>query len=82
MARYRFVDGKTLDANSPEEFVKNMRNSSYCPGDDEQDFMDLCSERGFKLGLDIRSDSEYNFLVDLIKHEIVVLDPPVAYTWN
>jgi hypothetical protein len=80
MARYRFSDGKMVVASSPEEFVKNMRDSSWFPGQDTEDFMELVSERGEKIGIDIRSDSAYNFLTDLIKVGIVALEAETY--WN
>ena len=57
-----------------------MRRTSYCPGDDEADFMDLCSERGQKLGLDINSENATVFLADLIKVGIVA--PETSMDWN
>ena len=80
MTRYRFSDGHTLDAATPEEFVVKMRRTSYCPGDDEADFMDLCSERGQKLGLDINSENATLFLADLIKVGIVAKE--TSMDWN
>ncbi len=80
MAKYRFSDGKMVVASSPEEFVKNMRNSSWFPGRDTDDFMELVSERGEKVGVTIRSDSAYNFLTDLIKVGLVELEAETY--WN
>jgi hypothetical protein len=72
--RYKFIDGSVIIASSPEEFVQKMRSTSWCPGEDDQDFMDLCSERGQKLEVDIRSDTAYNFLTDLIRCEVVTTE--------
>ena len=80
MTKYRFSDGKAVEASSPEEFVRVMRATSFCPGEDVADFMDLCSERGQKIGFDIRSDSAYNFLTDFIRVGIVVVEPEPL--WN
>lgn len=80
MAKYRFSDGKTVEASSPEEFVKKMRFSSWYPGRDTREFMSMVSERAGKIGLDVRKDSEYNFLADLIKVGIVGLEPEPV--WN
>lgn len=80
MARYRFTDGKSITASSPEDFVRVMRDTSWCPGTDVANFMSLCSERGGKIGFDIRSDSAYNFLSDLIKVGIVAIEAETV--WN
>jgi hypothetical protein len=82
--RYRFTDGKSVEAETPEEFVTKMRNSSYAPSEDEEDFMELCSERAERLGVDIRTDNADNFLHDLIHNGIVTLElePPLAAGWN
>lgn len=80
MARYKFTDGKTITAGSPDEFVRIMRDTSWCPGHDVEDFMDLVSERGEKVGFDIRSDTAYNFLTDLIRTGIVGLE--ASTFWN
>jgi hypothetical protein len=80
MTRYRFTDGHCIDAATPEEFVTKMRNSSYCPGEDDADFMDLLSERGQKIGLDIRSENAIVFLTDLIATGIVGTEPTLD--WN
>lgn len=80
MARYRFTDGKSITASSPEDFVRVMRETSWCPGTDVDNFMTLCSERGEKIGFDIRCDSAYNFLSDLIKVGIVAIEAETV--WN
>mgnify|MGYP001601533001 CR=1 FL=1 len=80
MMIYRFKDGKAIEAHSPEEFVRKMRNTSYSESDDEQDYMEACAERSRKLGVDIRSDSPYNFLVDLIQTNQVFPEP--SLDWN
>jgi hypothetical protein len=80
MARYRFSDGKTVVASSPEEFVKKMRFSSWYPGKSTEEFMQMVSERADKIGLHVRRDSEYNFLADLIGVGIVDLEPDPV--WN
>lgn len=80
MAKYRFSDGKSITASTPEEFVRIMRETSWCPGNDVSNFMVLCSERGAKIGFDIRCDTAYNFLSDLIKVGIVCIDTETL--WN
>jgi hypothetical protein len=77
--RYRFTDGKSVEANNPEEFVAKMRNTSFSESEDEVDFMELCSERAEKLGVDIRTDNADNFLADLIRCGIVI---PEVSEWN
>lgn len=78
--KYRFTDGKAITARNPDEFVRVMRETSWCPGMDVSNFMDLVSERGEKIGFDIRSDSAYNFLADLIQVGIVAIEPETL--WN
>lgn len=80
MARYRFTDGKSITASSPEDFVRLMREKSWTPGTDMANFMDLLSERGEKVGFDIRSDTAYNFLADLIRAGIVSIEAETV--WN
>ena len=71
MKRYIFSDGKVIKASSDEEFIKKMRNTSFSESSNEKEFMIQCSERGKKLGLDIRYDTVYNFVSDLTKSGIV-----------
>lgn len=80
MTRYRFSDGHSLFASTAEEFVTQMRRTSFTPGEDDQDFMDLCSERGAKLGLEIRSENATVFLADLMTVGIVAPETPIE--WN
>lgn len=69
--RYRFTDGKVIEASSPEEFLSKMRNSSYALSENDVQFMEDCAERGLKMGLDINTESPYQFLISLIRNKIV-----------
>lgn len=80
MTKYRFVDGKLINAPDPDEFVRIMRDTSWCPGTSVKNFMVLCSERAKKIGLNIRADSSRNFLHDLIAVGIVAIE--TESLWN
>lgn len=71
MTKYKFMDGFVVVASTPLEFVEKMRQSSFTPSDDAQEFMDQVSDRGSKIGMDIRANSANNFLRDLINNEVV-----------
>lgn len=78
--QYRFLkDNKVIEANSPEEFVHKMRNTSFAHTGDNVSFMSECADRAKKLGLDVRSDSEYNFLTDMLELGLVVKE---ISNWN
>jgi hypothetical protein len=71
---YRFLDGKSIIANSPEEFVEKMRQTSWYAEETAKKFMYACSKRGHKIGLFIRYDTESHFLNDLIDSQIVAIE--------
>jgi hypothetical protein len=71
LMRYRFTDGKELEAGTPEEFVKKMRAASFASSEGEYEFMHDCAERGRKVGIYIRTENAEKFLSSLIYYEIV-----------
>jgi len=80
--KYKFTDGKILEADSPEEFLTKMRNASYAFVPDEQEFMEDCAERGRKMGVYILTDSPYSFLSSLIECGIVRAEFPLGNEGN
>lgn len=71
LMRYRFADGKELEADSPEEFVRKMRAVSFAPSENEYEFMHDCAERGRKMGIYIQTENAEKFLDSLIYYGIV-----------
>jgi len=76
LMRYRFTDGKELEADTPEEFVKKMRSASFASSEDEYEFMHDCAERGRKVGIYIRTENAEKFLSSLIYYGIVSVVGP------
>lgn len=74
MFKFRFSDGKAIQAETVEEFIRKMRNTSYSESKNVKDFMEGCSERANKMNIEIRTDDPYNFLDDLIKAGIVRIE--------
>lgn len=78
--QYRFLkDNKVIQAESPEDFVHKMRNTSLAHTNDNSSYMQEVSARAKKLGLDVRCDSEYNFLTDMLLHGLVIKE---VSPWN
>lgn len=66
------VDRREFIADSPEELVRKMRNSSFTPSTDEKDYMRQFAERAKKLyKIEIRHENEEQFLDDCVKHGII-----------
>jgi hypothetical protein len=70
--KYRFNDGKILEAANAIEFVISMNNASFAYQADHRLFMRDCVRRGKLLGLDLDASSEEEFLVSLIRNRVVV----------
>lgn len=71
--KYQFKDGEILEADTPEEFVEKMRISSFAPSENTYEFMHDLAERGRRIGIYIKVDSEEKFLDSLIFYGIVVM---------
>lgn len=71
LMRYRFTDGKELEAGTAEEFVKKMHAASFASSQDDYEFMHDCAERGRKVGIYIRTENAEKFLSSLIYYGIV-----------
>jgi hypothetical protein len=71
LMKYRFTDGKELEADNPEEFVRKMRATSFAPSQDEYEFMHDCAERGRRMGIYLKTENAERFLDSLIYYGIV-----------
>lgn len=69
--KYRFNDGKILEAEDAVEFVTRMNNTSFASRPTREQFMDDCVARGQYLGLDLDATNEQEFLVSLIRNKVV-----------
>jgi hypothetical protein len=69
--KYRFNDGKILEADDAVDFVTKMNNASFSHRQTVREFMLDCVRRGRCLGLDLNASSEQEFLVSLIRNKIV-----------
>lgn len=70
--KYRFNDGKILEAENAIEFVIKMNDASFAHHFDYRQFMCNCVQRGKLLGLDLDSTDEEAFLISLIRNKVVV----------
>ena len=83
--KYRFLDGKSIEASSDMELVNKMRNASFSESRDIEDFMEACSRRAKKLGYSIRATSINLFVEDLIKNNLIFVEIPgdaSIFMWN
>lgn len=71
--RFRFSDGKFVDAEDPEEFVEKMNASSYASRESVTEFMEDVAERGRKLGIFLNVESPQKFLESLIANNVVAV---------
>jgi len=69
--KYRFNDGKILEAEDAVQFVTRMNNASFASRPTRQEFMRDCVTRGHHLGLDLDDTDEQEFLVSLIRNKVV-----------
>ncbi|TXH08129.1 MAG: hypothetical protein E6R04_11200 [Spirochaetes bacterium] len=69
--KYRFNDGKILEAEDAVEFVVKMNVASFAHQTDHRKFMRDCVQRGKLLGLDLDSTNEEEFLISLIRNKVV-----------
>ena len=70
---YLFQGGGFVTANSPQEFTKKMRESSFQRGIDINTYRATVAERcNIYSGCYIRSQTDAEFLEDLIKNDFVV----------
>ena len=63
---YRTNDGKFFDAVSEEDLVRQLREDSFTPSTDAEDFMRQCRDRGAKLDKTIRYRDPVKFVADMI----------------
>ena len=74
MACYRLLDGITICANNPNEFVNQLRSSSFFPCDTTLDYMAEFAKRVYVLySTNISSSNCDDFLGDLIKLNLVYI---------
>lgn len=69
--RFRFNDGKVIEAQDALDFVIRMNNASFAHRENHREFMQDCVSRGKQLGLDLRASDEQEFLTSLIENGVV-----------
>lgn len=74
MTVYKLLDGVEHGAISHEDFVKQLRSTSFFPCETVEDYMMEFSKRVFVLySSHVRTDNANNFVNDLIKLKIVYI---------
>ena len=76
MARntYKLLDGCTIVASSPSDFVSKLRNTSFFPRDSDEAYMGEFAKRAYIMfGASVRSDNADDFTNDLISLGIVYI---------
>lgn len=68
---FQFSDGKIINADSCEDFVKKMRRGSFFPGENESSYMREVSERLSKFDLTISTQDATTFVTDLQRSGIL-----------
>ena len=72
MPRYKTLGGGVITANSPKEFVQNLRAISFNPGKSNEDFIEKTAEAcNLQTGSVISCENESLFLQDLIKNSFI-----------
>lgn len=70
--KYKFKGEKEIICcETATEFVQKMNNGSFSQQTTTEEYMQNASERAFRLGLRVRTDTTENFLSDLIQIGLV-----------
>ena len=74
MTLYRMIDGHVIGATSDENFVEQLRNSSFYPCTDANTYMSEFAKRVYLLyGTRIRYQNASEFLNCLIRLKVVYI---------
>lgn len=66
--KYKTLDGKFIEAESPTDLVQKLRADSFSPSDDLKDFMAQTSERCYEYNhANIRIDTPAHFVDDMLQ---------------
>ncbi len=67
--KYKAIDGKIFEAETPQQLIEAMRNDSFSPGKNTRDFMLNVSESSYHFdNSNIRINTPENFVQDLLKN--------------
>jgi hypothetical protein len=69
---YTTINGQTFEADSPEELVSQLRESSWVATKDDGDFMYHSSlKAAAQIGKTVRCDTAANYVADLVANGLL-----------